>query len=253
MKLGKLAPRLDARTLRLGDYLVPGALPVAPKAIDWERVVPTDGWPMLANDTVGDCAYAGAAHLTHAWTANSRAAPVVLTQEQVLAEYSAGTGYDPARPETDRGAVLLDVLNRWRAKGFAGQPLEAFVAVNPRNASHVRLAIDLFGGIYTGLALPVSAQRMDVWSVPREGAVLDTRWGDGTPNSWGGHCVAVLAGDTLGDTCITWGAPKRMTSRFFATYCDEAYALLSPDWLDAAQRAPCGFDVNALRLDLGRL
>jgi hypothetical protein len=254
MKLGKRTPRVDPKTLRLGDYIIPGApLPTPPASIDWDRVVPAGDWPMLGNDAAGDCTCAAAGHLIHAWTANSRAIPVVLDATKVLGEYSAITGYNPSDPSTDQGAVELDVLNHWRSHGFAGEQLAAYVAVSPRNHGHVRLALDLFGGVYVGLALPESAQRMNVWSVPAAGTHPGTPWGDGTPGSWGGHAVAVLAYDRLGLTCVTWGSLKRMTWSFWDTYCDEAYALLAPDWINAVGRAPSGFDVAALRADLARL
>jgi hypothetical protein len=36
-----------------------------------------------------------------------------------------------------------------------------------------------------------------------------------------------------------------MTRAFWGIYCDEAHALLSPDW-----QPPAGFDTGALRADL---
>jgi hypothetical protein len=78
---------------------------------------------------------------------------------------------------------------------------------------------------YIGLALPISAQNQDVWAVPPGGSA-----GEGSPGSWGGHAVPIVAYDSRGLTVITWGATKRMTWQFLDTYCDEAYALLSQDW-----------------------
>ena len=106
-------------------------------------------------------------------------------------------------------------------------------------------AIYLFGGLDVGLALPVSAQRQKVWEL-----VSDT--GDGLPNSWGGHCVNITAYDETGLTCVTWGAEKRMSWKFFRAYCDEAYAIVSDDFLTNGV-APNGFDVKILRDDLKRL
>lgn len=88
------------------------------------------------------------------------------------------------------------------------------------------------------MQLPKSAQTQDVWDV-------DTS-PNGQPGSWGGHCVFVPDYDANGLTCITWGAPKKMTWGFWGTYCDEAHALLSPDW-----QPPAGFDMAALQADLG--
>ena len=101
----------------------------------------------------------------------------------------------------------------------------------------MKQAIALFGGLYIGLSLPLSAQTQDVWDV-------DTS-PNGKRGSWGGHCVFVPDYDATGLTCITWGAPKKMTWPFWGTYCDEAHALLSPNW-----KAPAGFDLAALQADL---
>ncbi|MGB6874974.1 MAG: hypothetical protein WBD87_02970, partial [Candidatus Acidiferrales bacterium] len=77
--------------------------------------------------------------------------------------------------------------------------------------------------------------------------------GQSAPGSWGGHAVPVLAYDSDGLTCITWGAKKRMTWAFFAQYCDEAYAPLSHDWFSAQGIDPSGIDFAALSADLHQL
>ena len=101
------------------------------------------------------------------------------------------------------------------------------------------------------MALPISAQTQQVWSVPPGGPT-----GDGKPGSWGGHAVPVMGYDSHGLTVITWGAPKVMTWQFWAAYCDEAYAVLSMDFLKADPNnpndpvSPNGFDLAALQADL---
>jgi hypothetical protein len=44
-----------------------------------------------------------------------------------------------------------------------------------------------------------------------------------------------------------------MTWQFFSTYCDEAYALISPDFLAAGAAAPSGFNLTQLEQDVGGL
>ena len=43
----------------------------------------------------------------------------------------------------------------------------------------------MFGGVYIGLALPVTAQTQDVWDVVAGGGA------NAKKGSWGGHCVFV--------------------------------------------------------------
>jgi hypothetical protein len=45
---------------------------------------------------------------------------------------------------------------------------------------------------------------------------------------------------------------KKMTRAFWQAYCDEAHALLSPDWI-AAQGSPSGFDLAQLQADLSAI
>jgi hypothetical protein len=50
---------------------------------------------------------------------------------------------------------------------------------------------------------------------------------------------------------VTWGALKRVTWRFLDTYCDEAYAVLSKDWINKVTNlASDKFDLATLQSDL---
>ena len=212
---------------------------------------------MMANDTLGDCTCAAAGHMIECWTANLGDA-FTPTSAQVIAAYSAVSGYIVGNPATDNGAAELDVLNYWRQKGIAGHKIDAYAALDlhpsrgnePRGQECVKQAISLFGGAYIGLALPLSAQQQTVWDVPSLWSRLRNQ---DAPGSWGGHAVPVLAYDAEGLTCITWGAKKRMTWQFFAQYCDEAYAPLSRDWLNAQGTDPAGFDLAQLTADLATI
>lgn len=233
MKLGKKPRRYDRRTLRLARYLTPALPPPPPSVTNSQGIT---NWGMMLNDNLGDCTIAGVAHAIQVWTL-SQGNEATVPDSTVLQYYEQWDGYDPNNPDSDEGGVELDVLNDWRQQGFSGHPLLAFADPDPQDTLHVQQAIALFGGLYIGLSLPISAQTQDVWDV-------DTS-PNGQPGSWGGHCVFVPDYDSDSLTCITWGAPKKMTWGFWGTYCDEAHALLSPDW-----QPPAGFDMAALQTDL---
>ncbi len=244
MKLGKTPPRVDPRTLQLASYLRPAVLPPPPNQVDWGSKV--SSWPMMANDRIGDCTCASAGHCIEEWTADVGQV-VIVPDSSIIAAYSAVSGYDPSTGSHDVGAAELDVLNYWRQTGIGGHQIDAYVALEPGNLDHVRDAVYIFGNCYIGLALPASAQTQRVWSVPPGGPV-----GQGAPGSWGGHAVPVVAYNARGLTVVTWGALKQMTWSFWQAYCDEAYAVLSGDWLKANQ-APNGIDLASLQQDLNEV
>lgn len=246
VKLGKQPPRHDPRTLLFATYFRGRALPLPPASEDWESRVPR--WPMMANDTIGDCTTAAAGHMIEQWTTYAGRA-VTPTDKSVIAAYTAVSGYNPRTGDNDNGAVELDVLNFWRHQGIAKHKIMAYVALEPKNHTQVMDAVLLFGNCYIGLALPQSAQTQPVWSVPPGGPT-----GAGAPGSWGGHAVPIVAYDERGLTCVTWGALKRMTWTFWDAYCDEAYAVLSKDWVDQSNNvAPNRFDLDTLQEDLNEL
>ena len=241
MKLGRKAIKRDSRTLRLAHYLAPDK-PKPPVKWDWTGGV--SSWGMMLNDRIGDCTIAGAAHAMQVWTKALGKLHTVQDAE-VQAAYEGWTGYDPKRPETDRGGIELDVLRKWRKSSLAGHKLLAFADASVADLDMVRQAIYWFGGVYIGVALPVSAQRQEVWDVV-------SNHGAGAPGSWGGHCVYVPQYDDDGFTCITWGGLKRMTNRFWQLYCDEAHALLGADWI-GAKGSPLGFNLEQLEADLKQI
>lgn len=250
LKLGKTPVRHDPRTLLLASYTTP-ALPTAPASFDLTAKVGSS-WGMMQNDRTKDCAFAAAGHLIMEWTANSGKKMVTPTDRQILAAYAAVTGFDPKTGAHDDGTNEKDALNYWRKTGIAGHKIGAYMALEPSNHAHIMDSVYLFGGCYIGLQLPNSVKTQTMhhqpWSVPPEGAS-----GDGKPGSFGGHGVPILGYDARGLTCVTWGALQVMTWTFWATYCDEAYAILSPDYLTGNKVTPEGFNLQQLQADLADL
>src|SRR6266567_3596417 len=88
LKLGKSAARHDPRTLLLASYVTP------PASFDLTSKVKS--WGMMDNDQIGDCTCAAAGHLIMEWTANAGKKTATPTDKQIVAAYSAITGYNPA-------------------------------------------------------------------------------------------------------------------------------------------------------------
>lgn len=239
VRLGKGAPKEDPRTLRMARYL--RALPPNPEERLWYGAVPA--WPMFMNDIVGDCTCASLGHAEVCWNANNGSSwrP---NDRQILEMYQAISGYDPDVPGTDSGAQMLDALNHARRFGIGGRKIEAYVAIDHGNIDEFKTAINLFGGVYLGLSLPLSAQNQSEWKVSLAGTD-----GKAERGSWGGHAVFAVAYNAAGVWIVTWAGLQFVTWRWLLAYCDEAYALLSADWADA-DGAPNDLDMAALRADL---
>lgn len=251
-KLGKKAPRLDHRTLKLRDYLVPNPiLPEPPAEVSWVRDVTPD-FPMDLNDQIGDCVIAAMAHMIQQWTffATNGSGTVIPTNAQVLTAYEALSGYEPDNPSTDNGVVMLDALQYWKSAGFAGHKILAYMAVDWNNLTEIFQAIQLFGNVFLGVSLPLTVQSTDDWTVALGGTHTD----DGAPGSWGGHCVPIMAASPETLTVVTWGQTLKMSHNFLFDYAEEAYVVLSADFFTKLGKTPgVGLDVNQLLADLAAL
>lgn len=239
-KLGKLPPKIDHRTLQMSRYRIPGAIQV-PEEVSWVTKLSNLG--MMLNDQLGDCAEAATGHSVQQWTTYA-GKTVIPSDSAVETMYEDAAGYVPGQPSTDQGSVLINVLNYWRKTGIGGHKILAYVQVNPLNLQEVREAIYLFGNVYTGIQLPISAQDADSWTVSAAGTP------NGVPGSWGGHCIPIMAQSPETLTCVTWGSLLKMSHNFALDYIDEMYAIVSQDWIEANGLSPSQFNLAQLQADL---
>jgi hypothetical protein len=250
VKLGKKPAKLDPRTLQLAKYFTP-SLPSPPSAVDYTMGIKSFG--LMLNDQLGCCTIAAIGHAEQIWSA-ARGGEYTLPDAAILQKYEEWCGYNPSDPNSDQGGVEIDVLNDWRQQTIWKHPLTAYADPNPRNLEHVKQAINLFGGVYIGVALPLSAQGLNIW---------DAASGpDGVPDSWGGHAIFVPKYRTGSDgkvtfTCVSWGELIDITQDFWmyndpqnGPYVDEVHALIAPEFLSLKTgKTPEGFDLTTLLAD----
>ena len=249
---GKLAPKHNSRTLKLSKYLKSATLLPAPPAKNyWEyRSIPAKVWNMLANDSVGDCTAACVGHMIMMWLAHGGIL-ITPTDAEILAFYSAVTGYNPADPSTDQGAAITDVLAKLQSDGITiggkVHKILAWAQIDQTNQVEVEQANYIFGGLDIGFNVPQSAldqnQAGQSWDVvANDGGIV------------GGHSVPIFGYGSHGATCVTWGALQQMSWAFFKAYCDEVYVVITQDWLNQANSlTPSGFDLAALTADLAAM
>jgi hypothetical protein len=242
LKLGKHPPVFDDRTLQFGKYLK-AELPAPPEAKNYGAKVPQ--WPMYGNDKYGDCTCAAAGHMIQNWTANA-STEFSPPESSVIEFYEHFVG-DP--PPPDAGCNMLQVLKYWRKHGLDSRRVRGFAAVHTGNLQQARNSVYLLGSLYIGVALPNFAVEGDMltipWVVPSGGPV-----GNAAPNPENGHCIPAVGYDADSLFVITWGEVKPMSWGFYEAYADEAYAVLSTDFIGAGGQAPDGFDLAELEADL---
>lgn len=248
MKLGRGAMKVDARNLLFRNYL-PRILPAVPKMRNWGKKIHPRSWGMMLNDNEGDCTIATTGHMEMNWSVNA-AGLLVPTDADIQAAYIAvtaqennGVGYDPATGMNDNGCSCLDVLNYWYKFGISGKKIANFVQIDPTNIAHIKMAIELFGSVYLGINLPLSAQTQNIWAEPKGGAV-----GNGAPGSWGGHAVPLVGFSDNYAQCITWGQTLNIEWNFFPPYVEEAYAAVSEQWL-VNNLSPDKYNIVQLQTD----
>jgi hypothetical protein len=181
-------------------------------------------WPMMDNDKIGDCAIATVGHLIQLYTSYTKKTPIVMNDEEIIHMYSAVSGYNPNNPASDQGCVISSVLNYWINNG---------VQIGGYSD---KISLLWFGGVYIGINMPLAWQSADSWTLP------SNTHGNNAPGSWGGHAVPIVAYDHTGVTVITWGEKMVMTWDALAVYCDEAWAVISADFINQQGLTPANFD-----------
>lgn len=240
---GKLDPHPEEThpRLKLANYM--SVTPAVPAVVDWASKVTE--WPMYKNDTIGDCTCASAGHQVQAWTTYGEGATVTLTDQDVLALYEAVSGYDPATGANDNGAVGQDVLDYIKQNGIGGHKIVAFAQVDHTDLAEMKQALYIFGSLYCGIQCPYSA-------LQQAGAGLP--WTVVPSSIDGGHAIPIQKWDADYLYCVTWGKLQPMTPDFWTTYGDEAWVVITEDWINQQTGlSPDGLDLNALLSDFAQL
>ncbi len=249
LRLGKKPARMGAIKFRLTDYADLSKLPKPPLKIGhWDIGRP---WGMFANDKYSDCVWAGAAHEHMMWAKAGLRPEVDFSDESVLSDYAAATGFRPGNDDSDQGTDMGAAASYRRKTGIidaAGKRhvVDAYFSLQAGNPDMLAFATYLTGAVGVGLMLPNSA--MDQFDQQKPWTVLEQASGQA-----GGHYVPCIGRNSNGDfLVITWGRIHAMSPQFVARYNDESVCWFSQD-LMRGNLSPEGFDLDTLKRNLSAI
>lgn len=223
----------------------------------------------LGNSKVGNCVDASGGHYFEQISARSGCL-IKPTSTGVIADYSEFTGYDPLRPETDRGGQLSAFMTRLRTSGMIVQMvtrtvtengvkvtktfpqrlgIDGYVEVNAKDLGRLKAACYLSGGLLLATALP---NKM-VSGASLYGAVWDTNSTFVDGGIKGYHAILGAYAHDKGIKVNSWGGYKLMTEAYLTRYCYTAFAPISFSWMDKHGTAANNFDIARLRAELAKL
>lgn len=231
MKLGKLTPRVDKRTVKLSSILRVALLPPLPISYDIDSALGVTDSHVFNNSTYGDCVISARAHQTLRFEMFEQKELIPISDADVTSEYFKESGGQ------DTGLVILDSLNAWRQQGWsaAGKTysIYAYAAIDWKNHDEVKAAIYLLNGVQAGIALPGDAWTQ-AFAAFNAGLTWDISNINATTGQLEGHAIDIIAYDAEGVTCMTWGKPQKITWALGDKAIDEAYAIVDNKdrWVD---------------------
>ena len=257
------APTLE-NYLRTHPKTAMSGLETVADSEDVDRATKVYDWPMYCNgegdpgnppgspDGIGDCTIAEAAHAYTALSVYAGKPQVLFSDQEIISTYSAISGYDPATGANDNGCQMQDVLAYNRATGMTDvdgnvHKVLMYAALgNPSDITMLSQVLKTFGYVYIGVNCPQSAQEQfgnGPWTyVP------------GSPIE-GGHCIGLHRRQPYGSRVgvfdmATWGALQPTTISFIANYTEEAWAVVTQDWIEANGSSCDGIALAQLESDM---
>ena len=249
-------PRLTLeRYLNPRSKLSKSSLPPVSLYEDVDRLSHVPSWPMYGNDRLGDCTIAAAGHMFGAWTAyaGTATAEALFSDSAIVSAYSACGGYVPGDPSTDNGCVMADVLAYLQSTGLTdvngkAHKVAGYAALgNPADEDLLGQVLDVFGSVYVGFNVQAHMmtefEHHQVWT-----------WQPGD-QLVGGHCVPLQRREPAGSRhgildYITWAAEQHADFGWQAHAVEEAWAVVTEDWVRANGTTPEGLDLQQLLSDM---
>ena len=229
-KLGKRPFEPSPHDFKLTPELLTTPLPPIPTRQFGHGTLFADGdsatgWKMLGNDGAGDCVEASGAHQTMMFTRLGHHV-AYFDKGEVLAEYSAVTGYDPSDPNSDQGTNVRDFLSYRRKTGMKDingnrHKIDAYVSIDPGDWDLMLRCVWTFGAAELGIEC-----QENIFDQFDAGEPLTY---DSKAQIIGGHDIPVVASrnPTKEVTAISWGGRLRISKDYYEHRNDETWIPLS--------------------------
>jgi hypothetical protein len=186
-----------------------------------------------------------------AWTWYASGSEALFDDSQIQAVYSRVGGYVPGDPGTDNGCVMQDVLTDQQQTGITDTTGKVHKVAgcaafgNPADEVLLGQVLDVFGTVYVG----INVQQQN-----------ETEFADQEPWTWdpsaqpvGGHAICLqrrLGSGSAPLEYVTWGALQPATTDFQANAAEEAWAVVTQDWLQSNGTSVEGLDLQQLLADM---
>lgn len=216
LKLGRQPASKDTPVLMLADVLSGGPL-THPASAD---LLGDLRYPMNGNDRIGDCFPVSLANDMIATSAIC-GVPKMPSEADVIALYSAISGYDPQSGENDVGCEMQDGLEKLAKVGLAGVKPVAFAKCDGLDTDTIEAGTSILGGCLWGVTLEVSQQAQT--------DAMPPAWDYRRSGEWGGH--AVYCGAFNGPSKVeveSWEKRVATTDTFRAKQLDEVWFVIWP-------------------------
>jgi hypothetical protein len=186
-----------------------------------------------------NCTIAGVVHALMAWNLLVNESDAIPTDPEIKTTYFGQTGGG------DTGLVETTLLQTWVSDGLFGAKIPAWAPVPHTNVEAIKQSVYFYGACYLGVQLPQSAQQQFVQGGNSTWSVVP-----GSPIE-GGHAILAVGYGPEGLYIVSWGQVVLCTWEWVAKYLDEAYAILSRQFVEAG-KGPT-LDLAALTADLNQV